>query len=158
MSVFAGDRSRGDHWPQCGRAVSHDVSVSVPQSQTEARSSSQTQTQPEEGARVRPRWAGLVTVQTCTSVVVYIETPRPVWAATHIQIAIRPEFQDIVFSRTLSDFQRSSQTFSDTWRVTESLMRRDGIVKITGFLWCLVLSFELEFGRVHNRSRVWNNY
>ncbi len=37
--------------------------------------------------------------------------------------------------------ERYSQTFSDAWRgVSQSLMRRDGIVKITAFLWCDLMS------------------
>lgn len=65
LSVCPGYCSRGDHWPQCGRAVSHDVFISIPQSQTEARSASQTQTQPKESPCIRSRWDVYQSVLLC---------------------------------------------------------------------------------------------
>lgn len=61
--AIAGDRSRGNHRPQCGRTVGDDLPVPVPQSQTEARSSTQTQTQPQEGPRIRTGYAHKLATQ-----------------------------------------------------------------------------------------------
>lgn len=118
LCVVPGYRSRGDHWPQCGRAVSYDIFVTVPESQTEAWSPSQTQTQPQEGARIRARW---VTYEYSSSLVfmftlhVIYEMPTYILATRQIHIVVIPEFQVIGILMNLVRFDSIDRS---KWSVT----------------------------------------
>lgn len=53
----SGHRTRGDCRSQCGRALGHDVPVSVPQIETEARRPTESKdAAPKEGQSLRTRW------------------------------------------------------------------------------------------------------